>query len=99
MKVVCSGVWDHEYTNREGKIVKVVCVRLSVPTKTGMYEYPYPFQLPVGSSRPQIMGAYEVDFSFGFYLKEVERPDSSGELVKVKEQYPTWRIASIAPAK
>lgn len=99
MRVICSGVWDREYMNRNGEKVNSVCVRLTVSNKTGMYEYPYPFQLPAGSIRPEIMKTYDVDFTFGYYLKDIERLDSSGELVKVKEQVPTWRVSSISPVK
>lgn len=98
-KVLCNGVWDEEYTNREGKTVKSVRCKLGVVHSRGVYTYPYSFQLPESSIRPEVMKEYEVDFTFGYYLKDVEVPDASGEIHTVKQEVPTWRVKSIAVAK
>lgn len=99
MKVICSGVWDSSYVNRDGVTVNTVNARFSVPLKSGMYEYPYGFQLPADSVRPDVLKTYEVDFSFGFYLRSVEKADDTGELSVIRERVPTWRVGSISESK
>lgn len=98
-KVVCNGVWDEEYLNRKGEKVKGVRCKLGIVTSRGVWNYPYSFQLPADSIRPEVMKFYDVDFCFGYYLKDVEVPDASGEIHTVKQEVPTWRINTISLAK
>lgn len=99
MKVICSAVWDEEYCNRKGETVKAVRCKLGTVGSHGIWNYPYSFQLPMGSIRPELMKYYEVEFTFGYFLKNVDEVDSTGEIREVKKEVPTWRIASINVAK
>lgn len=95
MQCICTNVFTKEIESKKepGKKNKVQFFSLA----SNGYQYPYYFSLPVSEKYPEIQmyGLYDVEFGFGYYLKE--EPDETGELHKVPR--PSWRVTGIKVAE
>lgn len=93
MKVICSGIWKNTYKNKEGVEVTVNVVKFSLLTDNGIYEYPYSFQMKTDLIKPEIMKEYDVDFAFGYFIKNIV-DKGTGEIIG-REPVPIWKVENI----
>lgn len=96
-KVRVYECWTKKSKNREGVEVTYHCVRLEDANTN--YRYPSYFSFPISLCNVVEKNAvYDCDFNFNYIL--VDRVDqASGEILKGKDQAPTWRIVSFSRVK
>lgn len=99
-RVMCTSVWNKKFKTKEGLDAEVVCCKFSTSGSSGMFEYPFYFQMPKDCGIvPEVSKFYDCDFHFGYFFKPEDFTLPNGEVVERKVQNPTWNLKEIRAVK